>query len=198
MFDNGDFHAVQESRAVEFALDTSVMMATVTWQFRHDPPIYSEAWGNIQRLPNGNTMIGWGLQPPATPPVFATPVLSEITPAGEVVSEMTLPVPEFSYRAVKIPNTVQSAVGASSIPSSSQFSLVSSGSGYDISFSSAKIGSGSVKVYNLLGECVVTLFQGLVTDQMHGVHFEVAALPPGSYFCEYSFPNGRLVRTFLR
>jgi len=198
LFDNGNFHGVQESRAVEFALDESAMTAAVAWQFHHDPPIYAEACANVERLANGNTMIGWGLQPPATPPVLSTPVLSEVTPDGRVVSEMTLPVPEFSYRSIKIPNTVQSAVEEISISASPRFSLTPTQSGYDVSFSSAKTGPGSVKLYNVLGECVATLFEGPVTDQIRTEHIDLTPLAAGSYFCEYSSPNGRMVQSFLR
>jgi hypothetical protein len=59
IFDNGALDAPWESRAVEYDLDEVNKIATLVWQYRHDPPRYA-GWGsNMQRLPNSNTMIGW-------------------------------------------------------------------------------------------------------------------------------------------
>jgi hypothetical protein len=59
VFDNGNFVATQ-SRAVEYALDERNKTATLVWSFQHTPPILTTFMGNVQRLPDGGTMIGWG------------------------------------------------------------------------------------------------------------------------------------------
>ena len=61
LFDNGNFHALQFSRAMEYAVDESLKTASLVWQYRHSPAdIYGQAMGYAQRLDNGNTLIGWG------------------------------------------------------------------------------------------------------------------------------------------
>lgn len=93
LFDNGNHHPTPHSRAVEYRLDETAMTATVAWQFRHTPEIYSYAMGNAQRLPNGNTMIGWG----------ANNTITEVRPDGAVAFEMTMPNGVFTYRAFRLP-----------------------------------------------------------------------------------------------
>jgi hypothetical protein len=58
-FDNGNFVATQ-SRAVEYAMDERRKVATLVWSFQHSPSILATYMGNVQRLPDGGTMIGWG------------------------------------------------------------------------------------------------------------------------------------------
>jgi hypothetical protein len=79
VFDNGNFHSPQFSRAVEFQLDTINMYANKVWEYRHTPDRYTRWMGNAQRLPNGNTLINYadGSLPKAT----------EVTESGEIVYE---------------------------------------------------------------------------------------------------------------
>ncbi|HEX2251246.1 MAG TPA: aryl-sulfate sulfotransferase [Gemmatimonadales bacterium] len=60
LYDNGARHQPPESRAVEYALDVVNRTATLVWEFRHTPPIYTLAVGSAQRLQDGNTLIGYG------------------------------------------------------------------------------------------------------------------------------------------
>ncbi len=60
LYDNGTSHQPQESRAVEYALDLTSRTARLVWQFRHLPPVYTAAVGSVQRLENGNTLVGYG------------------------------------------------------------------------------------------------------------------------------------------
>jgi hypothetical protein len=93
LYDNGNHHDVPHSRAVEYRLDETAMTATVVWQYRHTPEVFSYAMGNAQRLPNGNTLIGWG----------AYPLVTEVRPDGTVAFEMQLPPGVFTYRAFRLP-----------------------------------------------------------------------------------------------
>lgn len=92
MFDNGNFHTPNFSRSVEYQLDEVNKIATLVWQYRNTPDIYGGSRGSSQRLSNGNTFICWG----STNPNF-----TEVTPAGTVVLEMSLPNGIFSYRGYK-------------------------------------------------------------------------------------------------
>ncbi len=92
LFDNGNYHTPQFSRAVEYHLDEAQKTATLVWEYRHIPRLYAPAMGNAQRLPNGNTLIGWGLD---------TLTLTEVTPTGEIVYELWLPAGQWSYRSFR-------------------------------------------------------------------------------------------------
>lgn len=60
LFDNGNLHSPQFSRAVEYKLDEKAKIAELVWEYRHDPPIYGFALGFAQRLSNGSTLINYG------------------------------------------------------------------------------------------------------------------------------------------
>ncbi len=79
IFDNGSLDPPWESRAVEYELDEVGKVATLVWEFRHDPPLFAGHGSNVQRLPNGNTMINW------TPRRLVTEVRSDGTKAFEMV-----------------------------------------------------------------------------------------------------------------
>ncbi len=54
------------SRGVELALDIRHRTARLVAQWRHSPPLLAEFEGNVQQLPNGDHVIGWGQQPYVT------------------------------------------------------------------------------------------------------------------------------------
>ena len=74
IFDNGNLHSPNLSRAVEYELDTNAMTATLVWEFRETPDQYAYYMGNTQRLPNGNTLINWS--------IARLPKLTEVRPDG--------------------------------------------------------------------------------------------------------------------
>jgi hypothetical protein len=95
LYDNGTRHQPPESRAVEYALDIGARTATLVWEFRHVPPIYTPAVGAVQRLQNGNTLIGYGFVGHA----------AEVSQQGTVTWEANVMVdrqPAFLYRLVRI------------------------------------------------------------------------------------------------
>ncbi|TAL67312.1 MAG: hypothetical protein EPN82_15170 [Bacteroidetes bacterium] len=60
LFDNGNLKPIQYSRAVEYEIDEVNKTVKKVWEYRCSPDIYSITQGSVQRLPNGNTIIGWG------------------------------------------------------------------------------------------------------------------------------------------
>ena len=95
MFDNGDEHAPPQSRAAEYRLDLINHTATLVWQYLAPTSIQAMAMGFAQRLPNGNTLIAYGTARP--------PRVQEVNPAGEVVWDLSSPVPAVGvYRAFRI------------------------------------------------------------------------------------------------
>ena len=97
LFDNGNLHFQQFSRAVEYQLDEQNKIANLVWSFNYDPDIYSYAMGNEQRLTNHNTIIGWGLR------TGHLKTIDEVKADGTVVFELALPNTMFSYRAFRFP-----------------------------------------------------------------------------------------------
>lgn len=94
LFDNRTGQAFPYSRAVEFTVNEEELTISQAWQFRNTPDTYSFAMGNAQRLPNGNTLIGWGT---------AYPSISEVSEDGEKVFELTYALPYTSYRGFRFP-----------------------------------------------------------------------------------------------
>jgi hypothetical protein len=134
LFDNGTYRGY--SRAVEYELDENALTATLVWEYRHSPDILGWALGSTQRLPDGNTLIGWG---------SANPTVSEVTPDGREVYEMGFPEAIFSYRVFSHPwktNAFVPKVDAVIFPEapadkSSSFELVvSNPTNYDITLTS--------------------------------------------------------------
>jgi outer membrane protein assembly factor BamB len=100
-YDNGLVHVPPQSRAVEYRLDTRALTATLVWEYRHTPAVFTPFVGSVERYRNGNTLIGFG----------AAALVTEVTPAGAVVWEGRLtvdglPVPYF-YRARWLPSLYQ-------------------------------------------------------------------------------------------
>jgi hypothetical protein len=95
VFDNGNNLNPHFSRAVEFQLDTVRWTVRKIWEARENPDVTSYSMGNVQRLPNGNTLINW------SDPVF--PRVTELQPDGSKVFEMYFDQPVFSYRVFRLP-----------------------------------------------------------------------------------------------
>ena len=96
LFDNGLLHTPPQSRAVEYRLDLSAMTATLTWEYRHDPPLFNPFVGSAQRFENGNTLVGYG----------ALDRMTEAEPGGRAIWEGRVTVDglavPFFYRARRI------------------------------------------------------------------------------------------------
>ncbi len=96
IFDNGVAHSPPTSRGVEYAVDEVNMTVSKVREFRHEPDLYSRALGNMQRLPNGNTLIGWGRS-------IDIPVFTEFDAGGEAVLEFRTTPGHGSYRVFRFP-----------------------------------------------------------------------------------------------
>jgi hypothetical protein len=60
LMDNGLRHKPAMSRAVEYALDEKQKIATMVWDYEPSPALLTTAFGSVQRLSNGNTLVGFG------------------------------------------------------------------------------------------------------------------------------------------
>jgi hypothetical protein len=91
-FDNGATPAVHpQSRGIELSLQGSAMTATLTRRVEHSPALIAGSQGNLQVLPGGNWLIGWG----------QSPWISEYGPQGQILFDAHLPAAYESYRAFR-------------------------------------------------------------------------------------------------
>ncbi len=91
-FDNGATPKVHsQTRVIELALNTSAMTATLVRRQEHSPPLMAGSQGNLQALPDGDWMVGWG----------QSPYLTEFGPAGQVLLDARMPAPYESYRVYR-------------------------------------------------------------------------------------------------
>ncbi len=73
------------SRAVQYKIDEVNKTAELVWEFRHHPDISAPSMGRVQKLSNGNVTIEWGS---AIQNTASVPIVTEVSPAGELVYEM--------------------------------------------------------------------------------------------------------------
>ncbi len=93
-FDNGASPQVQpQSRAIEVALDTNDMTATLVRSYGHENPLVADSQGNLQVTPEGDWMVGWG----------QAGYFSEIAPNDQVLFNAHLPPTWESYRTFVFP-----------------------------------------------------------------------------------------------
>ncbi len=105
ILDNGNLKPNQYSRAVEYQLDEENLIATKVWEYRKDPDVFVPWMGSVQRLPNGNTLIGWGAAISVEHEELAidtTLTATEVRPDGTITYEMSL-VNTMSYRVYRHP-----------------------------------------------------------------------------------------------
>jgi hypothetical protein len=93
-FDNGALPQVHpQSRAIEVALNPTTMTATLVRRAEHRNPLVAGSQGNVQALPGGDWVIGWG----------KAGYLSEVDPDGRVLFDAHLPAKWESYRTYVLP-----------------------------------------------------------------------------------------------
>ena len=93
VFDTGNADTHPASRVAQYRLDEANHAATLVWEYRHDPVVFSEGAGSARRLANGNTVVAWGTQG----------LVTEIDPFATVLWELSVPG-HVVFRAVPVPS----------------------------------------------------------------------------------------------
>jgi Arylsulfotransferase (ASST) len=95
LFDNGSNPRVHpQSRALHLAIDARARTVTLLHSYAHpQAPLLSDSQGNMQTLPDGNLLVGWG----------AIPSVSEFAPSGALLFDAHMPPGTSSYRAFRFP-----------------------------------------------------------------------------------------------
>ena len=101
LFDNNYHNYIDPSskvsRIVELKIDEITMTANESWVWAAPPTYYSHAFGDADRLPNGNRLATFGTT--THPDTHIGPRLVEVNNAGEIVWELNYPnSDEFKYK----------------------------------------------------------------------------------------------------
>jgi arylsulfotransferase ASST len=94
-FDDGSNPRIHyQSRGVHLALEEANHTARLLRAYPHPGgPLLADSQGNLQTLPDGNLVIGWG----------GVPSVSELSKGGELLFDAHLPPGSSSYRAFRFP-----------------------------------------------------------------------------------------------
>jgi hypothetical protein len=117
---NADQLATRSSKVYEYKLDETNKIATLVWSYAPPTNYYAWHYGSAQRLPNGNTFIGWG-GADIMPGIGGStnqliPACTEVTPDGTVVFQMQFNNPQVaSYRAYRFVYPPASQASVSSV-----------------------------------------------------------------------------------
>jgi hypothetical protein len=95
IFDDGANPPIhKQSRGLRIALDFKKMQASLLTAYTHpDPPLLAASQGNMQTLPSGNSLIGYG----------GVPAITEFAPNGSVLFDANTPYDMSFYRAFRYP-----------------------------------------------------------------------------------------------
>lgn len=94
LFDNGNLHSPQYSRGCEYQLDETNMTALLVQEYKNDPQTFTTATGSMRRTPNGNTLLGWGIND-------SPPSISELHPDQTTAWAVDFPPNVYSYRTFR-------------------------------------------------------------------------------------------------
>ena len=207
---NGDW--IQQSRAIEFQLDTvgPNKTATEVWQYHHTPETWSDAMGSVTRLPNGNTFIGWGDDTSVS--------MTEVRPDKTTAFELQMLNGNVSYRAIKsVPDFgiigILDTTGFDSTAGVSASAAQASGNTLEIQngleTSPAMLGTLSavfslgesqlvtLTIYDMTGRAVRNILPSQwEASGNHEIPLDLSGLPNGAYECALTIPTATLVRSF--
>jgi len=94
LFDDAASPAVaRQSRGMVLVLDEQRRRASLRRSYVHPQPLLAASQGNLQVLPDGHALVGWGAQP----------YVSEFDAAGRLVFDAHMHAPGQSYRALRQP-----------------------------------------------------------------------------------------------
>jgi hypothetical protein len=192
LYDNGNFHTPSYSRAIEYSLNESTMTATLVWQYRNTPDVYASWGGNVQRLPDGNTVIFWG---------GAAKTVTEVKQNGTKTFEASYPFGIFTYRGYKF--NWNPPVGISlnnEIPVS--YRLYQNypnpfNPSTHIEFDIPEYIRTQIVIFDICGREIVKLLDKELQPGRFSVVFDASSLSSGLYFCKMITPKYSEVKKMM-
>lgn len=199
MFDNGNSQPSpnQRSQPKEYALDEVNLTANCVWYYAHPQVngfnIYTRNQGSAQRLPNGNTLICYGL-----PDKQGLPNGTEIDQDKNVVWEFRFKdSTEYSYRLYK--TLWQSNVGIGNTASFNRDLLVFPNPGNGMITVTAEIpvaDDAVISVVNLVGQKVFVKNEKLHAGT-NNLFYDLTSLDKGIYFLDIASGKTKLVKQVI-
>jgi hypothetical protein len=195
LFDNGNYYEIVDpihgrpeapySRVVEYRLNTQTMEVTKVWEYVNEPRTYGFAMGYAERLPNGNTVIGWGA---------GNPAITEVDAQGNKVFELSLPQNQVSYRALK--DSWNPVPFGNELPKN--YTLYQNypnpfNPGTTIKFDVPELSDVKITVFNLLGQKIAEELRPNLTTGTYEYFFNGANISSGVYF--YTMTSGSFRET---
>lgn len=184
IFDNGNFrNGFPYSRVIEYELDEVNKTAKLVWEFNHNKEIFGFAMGNAHRLPNGNTVIGWGT---------GYPNITEVDPNGNIVFEMVMPDTLWTYRAFKF------TINQPDVQIPDDFTLSQNYPNpfnpiTNINFDIINQGLVTLKVYDILGREIAQLVNENLNPGSYNILWNAGNFSSGIYF--YTLTSGDFIDT---
>jgi len=186
LYDNGNFHTPHYSRAAEYHLDEVNKTAELVWQYVPNPIIFGNWGGYVQRLPGGNTLIGWG---------GTIPTVTEVDSNGTVKFEALYAGGIYSYRVYKFSLSgipVQAGNGQSVTPES--FSLEQNypnpfNPSTKIEFNVAKLSFVELSVFDITGREIKKIVSEVKQPGNYTAVFDGSNLSSGIYVYKYTSGN---------
>ncbi len=175
LFDNGNYHNPPFSRALEYKLNENSKTATLVWQYENNPSYYGSAMGYVQRLSNGNTLIGWGA---------TNPSITEVNSSGEKIMEISLPSNVFSYRAYEeennpLPNPIVKSVPQKYLLAQNYPNPFNPSTKID--YSLPENSSVKLNIYDITGKLVLNLVNEIQVPGKYEVDLSSSSLSSGIY-----------------
>jgi hypothetical protein len=167
-----------QSRALEINLDMHSMRASLKHAYTHSPPVLASAEGNVQLLPNGNVLVGWG----------TAPAFSEYAPSGKQIWDGLFTPPNDSYRVYRSPWNAQ--------PTTSPAISVSAGSGGAVTVYASWNGATDVARWQLLAGKSKNDLAHVATVKKNGFETPIRAKTSDRYFAVRALSDsGRALAT---
>jgi len=197
LFDNGNVIHPGFSRAVEYTMDESKKTVRKAWEYRNSPDFYSVAMGDVQRLQNGNTFIGWGL-------IWdSTQTASEIDAAGKKIMEVVLPPGCHSYRCYRFdwnPSVGAGVASKAATPAPAGLSSYPNPGStiMHIAYETKQTSSSRLVVRDILGHMMTTVDAGRMGSGMHELQINCSNWPAGIYLFGLEGSNSWQRMTIVR
>ena len=195
IFDNGFFHDFPQTRAIEYSLDEVNMTATLVREIISPIGFPSIRTGNIQTLPNGNTLIGWGRSSASS-----TFMVTEHDDNDDIVFQLTTIQSSgfgYSYRAFKYPWRPELFTSTVSIPQNEfEFTVFPNPTfgTVKIDFEKELPNNSKLQMFNNLGQMVLNRE---LEDGQLSLILKPGFINPGVYFLnlivEGNFSSKKLI-----
>ncbi|OGU15397.1 MAG: hypothetical protein A2X61_15960 [Ignavibacteria bacterium GWB2_35_12] len=157
LFDNGTLKPTQYSRAVEYKIDELNKTVQKVWEYKCSPDLFSISQGSVQRLPNGNTVIGWGAN-------IQQITFTEVTPDGSIAMEAkNFP----SYKVMRYPLIMASKLILVQNNGNYSFSDTSNETGVSLNISGMTV-SGYISVERHYYTPHIVSYEGLPPFKTYG------------------------------